>query len=285
MKRLLFSRFIGVAAISLLSSVGGNQVLASTSISLYSDAQTYVISDSSEANSNYYGKGAMMISAPVTDPSYDTGTVARSMNALFSFNTAGPTTYGSSTSYVTNPLTAFNVASDLNGIYGQGQWTITSITMTLASNYYVQNYQPNNNAFNEIASGNFIISTLSGNPGLSSVTWNSLQSSGLLSTATSDGTFTWTAQPAGTSDNTSSEPAVTYSLNVTPALVSALLSGEIYFAGTAADSQVGYLFNTANRIAPEITITADPLPIPSALLLLGPGLAGLAFVRKRVFGG
>ncbi len=293
MKTASFYMLIGATVLGLLLMGGISQALATpTSVSIYSDAQTYVISGTQNSTmygtpedvTNFYGKGAMMISAPVADPngSYS----ARAMDSIFSFNTATAAT-GNSTSYVTNPATGVNIVAAFNAQYGAGNWTITGVTMTLASNWYVQGIQPNNDDFNEVASGNFTLSTIATNPGLSTVTWNSLQALLPTTTTTSAGTFTWTAQPVGTTNNTGTEPNVTYNLTDNPTLVAALLSGEVYFLGTAADSQVGYVFNTANRVAPEITITADansdlaPVPVPPALWLFGSGIAGLGFIRRR----
>ena len=147
MKTTSFYMLIGAAAFSVLLMGEMDRALAtSTSISIYSDAQTYVISDSAEANTSYYGKGAMMISAAVTDPNYLSGRVPRAMNALFSFDTSTAAT-GTTTSYVTNPVTGVDIVSAFNAAYGTGNWTITDVQMTLASKLLCSRYSSQQQRF------------------------------------------------------------------------------------------------------------------------------------------
>jgi hypothetical protein len=186
------------------------------------------------------------------------------MESLFSFNTS---------SYVTQ----------FNKEYGAGKLTVTSVSVELSTNWTGQGVQPNNDDFNKLASGNFTFDVLGGNPNLKTVTWNSLQTYLPTTTATSVGTFYWDAtQSLGNLGNPSYVQDI-YKLGINSSLISGILSGEFTLFGIAADNQVGYVFNTNNRIPPEITITANAVPIPGALLLFGPGLVGLGFMRRKIF--
>jgi hypothetical protein len=254
----------------LLGSV--TSALAATTLSLYSRDQTYIVSsdqiNSNDGNTpydqtNFYGKGAMMISANVADPGENMA--PRTMQALFNFITDGSSpTVGTSTSYVTNPLVSLNVKAAFDAIYGAGNWAITNVNLILPSNWYVQGVQPNNPDFNVVASGQFTMNVLGSDPDVTAQTWNIFQNFLASTTATSVGTQTWTADPVGTTDNTGSEPTQTYTLtdpgNV---LIPRLISGQggqtnrVTFFGVAADGQVGYVFNTKNRIPPRLDITAD----------------------------
>jgi hypothetical protein len=302
MKTALFYPLLGAAVLGVLLMGGITPALAqTTSIEFFSDAQTYVVSSTAtstmystpEDQTNFYGKGAMMISAPVVDPGTAYAAVPRAMDSLFSFNTGtnqtgSAGTYPPASTWPTQPPpTGVNVVSAFNTAYGVGNWTITDVSIALASNYTQQGYQPNNDDFNQIASGQFTLEVLGGNPTIASTTagqtWNTLQAYLPTVTVTSAGTFQWNATGPGT-NNTGTEPQTSYDLTLTPALINAILTGEFTMLGVAADGQVGYLFNTANRLSPEITITAteDAVPIPAAAWLLGPGLVGLGYIRRRI---
>lgn len=291
MKNKVMLTFTSASAAVMLLVGAASQASASDSLSFFSDNQTYVVSGTqsdttSFGNENFYSKGAMMISANVADPAANYS--ARTMDSLFSFDTGANVT-GKAGTYA--PATGSdslgtNISAAFNTEYGTGNWHISSISVALASNYTQQGIQPNNSAFNQVASGAFSLEVLSSNPNLSSVTYNSLMQSGLPATATSAGTFQWNATGPGT-NNTGAEPQTTYDLTLNAALISAVESGEFTLLGVAADNQVGYVFNTSNRLAPEITITADagaaatPTPIPAAAYLLGSGLFGLVGVKRR----
>src|SRR5208283_379876 len=146
------------------------------------DLQTYVVSGTQqstmyptpEGDTNFQGKGAMMISAPVADPGAGYG--VRTMDSLFSFDT-GTNVTGNSGTYApgssSSPI-GVNITSAFNTQYGAGDWHITSISVALASNYTAQGIQPNNNDFNQVASGLFSLDVLGINPNLKTVTYNTL---------------------------------------------------------------------------------------------------------------
>ena len=187
----------------------------------------------------------------------------------------------------------FNAAaavSQFNSAYGDGNWVVTGLTLSLASNFGGQGEAPNNNIFNTINGGSFGIDWLandtwvegtgSGNgtagyPGNNMVSFNSI--SGLLGSGY-DSLNTYTYQPPG--DNI----YVNYTLPLDANLVSGVAGGgdvNLYFY--AADNQVSYLFNARSysQNHPELTIIATPTPEPSVLALSAVGLMGLIAARRR----
>lgn len=179
--------------------------------------------------------------------------------------------------------------SQFNTTYSAGNWTITGLTLSLASNYGVQGGTPNNNIFNIINAGSFGIDWLSydgwtegagsgngeaGYPTTSEVSFNSIPT--LLSgTVDSLGTFTYT--PPG------NNIYLTYTLPLDTGLVTdAAVGGDVSLYFYAADNQVSYLFNARSYASnhPELTITVAPVPEPSAWAMVACGLAGLVTFRR-----
>jgi hypothetical protein len=198
----------------------------------------------------------------------------------------------SSTKGEMDSIIQFSLASafsQFNVTYGTGNWQVTGLTLSLASNFGGQGEQPNNGIFNTINAGNFGIDWLGNNtwvegngsgmgtpgyPNNSFVTYDSISS--LFGNGSSAlGTFTYT--PPG--DNV----YVNYALPLDLNLVSDVENGRntsLYFF--AADNQVSYLFNARSfaQNHPELTITVSPTPEPSALALSAIGLVGAAAVRR-----
>ena len=184
---------------------------------------------------------------------------------------------------------AFN---QFNSTYGAGNWQVSGLKLSLASNFGGQGEQPNNGIFNSINAGSFGIDWLGDNtwvegtgggmgapgyPSNSSVSFQSISS--LFGNGSSSlGTFTYT--PPG--DNVYAN----YALPLDANLVSEAQSGgdaSLYFF--AADNQVSYLFNARSfsQNHPELIVTAESVPEQSSVILSAFGLAGaLAFrLRKR----
>ena len=214
--------------------------------SIGTDYGTYVVSGAHPnsnqggtpySDTNFYLKGAMMISAPVANVVNGVEYGTREMEALFSFNTA-------------------SVAPSLDLQFGPGKWAITSIKIVFYSNYYSDGQQANNPDFNKIAAGDFQLSLLGSNPDLTAQTWNTLQAYLPGTTVSPVGTFHW-----ATGTGVYAEYPVTYALAPTPNLTSAITSGEISLLGVAADDKVGFLFNTnTKKFPPQIVISADLAP-------------------------
>ena len=174
--------------------------------------------------------------------------------------------------------------------YGAGNWHITGVSLTLASNFAVSGTQPNNAIFNTISGGAFGISWISddswiegsGTPSSNtpaadgSVTYNSLST--LLSSSDEEvGTYNYA--PPG------NNVPLTWNLDLTSGFLADTMSSDqlsfLFYA--TPGSSVGYLFNSksfaSNR--PFITITAVPEPGTISLLLGGIAALGLTLRRLR----
>jgi hypothetical protein len=186
----------------------------------------------------------------------------------------------------------FNTAaavSQFNTTYGVGNWQITGMTLSLASNFGTQGVQPNNGIFNTINGGSFGIDWLANNswvegsgggmggtgfPNNTSVSFNSISS--LFSGGSASlGTFLYTPPGNNIYQN--------YSLPLNSSLTSGAAAGggvSLYFY--AADNQVGYLFNSKEFASnhPELSITAVAVPEPGTLALTSFALGGFLISRR-----
>lgn len=187
----------------------------------------------------------------------------------------------------------FNTASavsQFNSLYGAGNWMITGLTLSLASNFGVQGAQPNSAVFNQISGGRFGVDWLandswvegngsangaSGYPANNYVSFNSIST---LFSAGSDSLGAYLYTPPG------NNVYVSYLLPLEANLLAdAKGGGDVSLYFYAADSQVGYLFNARSYAGnhPQLTITAAPVPEPGALALVMAGFGGLALGRRQ----
>ncbi|HTY88729.1 MAG TPA: PEP-CTERM sorting domain-containing protein [Candidatus Acidoferrum sp.] len=222
-----------------------------TTVSQVVEADKYV--SSGQPTVNFGSMGAMMIAVP-------TAAQPRTEESLIRFNTA-------------------SIKSTLDADYGAGNWTITSITLSLFSNFSTAGQQPGNSSFNKIAAGGFEFDWLSNDSwSETAITWNNLST--VLpgtggNTSASLGAYYWTAD-GSTSQN--------WTLNLDPNLVNDIDTGDkvTIFGQPTAGSTVGYLFNTLNNNPAVLNVAADltPVPEPSALAMAAGGLAGGFAVRR-----
>lgn len=211
--------------------------------------------------------------ATVWDPR---GATEISANGL---NTANP----GNTEYALMSFNTSTVVSQLNTQY-PGGWTITSVGVTLYSNFAQSGVYPNNSIFNEIEPGAFTLNYLSNNGWVSSssggVTWNNLNNyvpgTGNNNREESQGTFNYVAN--GTSP-------FTWTLSTTSDFVDAIAGGgTVSMIGTPADNQVGYLFDApiqGNPAVLDITAQAVPEPGSGGVILASLGLIGALGRRRR----
>lgn len=130
--------------ILLAAAIPASLYATPTTISQVVAADTYV--SSGQPTSNFGTMGAMEIAVP-------TAAQTRTEESLIRFNTSA-------------------IESAFNTDYGAGNWTITSVTLSLFSNFSTAGQQPGNSSFNVIAAGNFELDWLSDdNWSETAVTW------------------------------------------------------------------------------------------------------------------
>jgi hypothetical protein len=174
----------------------------------------------------------------------------------------------SSASGETQSVIKFNLAAGVaqfNSGYGSNNWTITGVTLDLASNYGVAGVQPNNPIFPVISGGKFVIEWLSDDD------W--LEGTGTPNLPTTDGVC-FNSLPALLMPpreilctNIYSPPGdnvrVFWPLPLTTNLVPDICGGgDVTFRFYAADNQVGYLFNSykyGRGNEPLIQVVATPV--------------------------
>jgi hypothetical protein len=169
-----------------------------------------------------------------------------------------------------------NAIALFNTNYGAGNWTITSLSLGLTSNYGTNGEQPKNVIFPMISTGKFVVEWLSnddwvegtGTPNLPTtdgVTYDSLSDlpTNLLS-GSHDILCTNTYTPPG------DYVPVTYPLPLHTSLVADVMGGgDVTLLLYAADNQIGYLFNSQNYGSPDeplINITATSNAVPVKIL-------------------
>ncbi len=242
---------------------------------------------------------SFLITAPTADAFLATGSPSNPVGTdLTSLNFGGAGTLAlapaGSTKGEMDSVVKFNTAaaiSQFNSTYGAGNWAITGVTLTLASNFGGQGEQPNNGIFNSINAGSFGIDWLgydswvegdgsgmgtAGYPNPNNKV--SFQSISTLFSAGSSSLGNYTYTPPG--DNV----AVTYTLPLNSSLLGdAAAGGDLSLYFFAADNQVSMLFNArsfgSNR--PELTLAASAIPEPTGAALLALSLGSLMVVRKR----
>ena len=228
----------------------------------------------------------------ITNTVTGTGSLLSKDNPTLNYGNAG--TYaiasGSLSQGEYDSVLMFNTAaafSQFNTTYGAGNWTITGVTLSLASNFGTNGATPGSQ-FNKISGGNFNIDLLSdnnwsgGNGGGTGIlaTGNEVsfnyESTLLGSPYDSLGTFTFT--PPG--NNTYANYALGLDANL---VASADAGGDVSLYFTPADNQISYLFNAPKFGSnfPELTLDASEAPEPGTLAMLATGLGGYLLSQRQ----
>jgi PEP-CTERM motif-containing protein len=208
---------------------------------------------------NYGAAGALSVSGPTATNTL--GQQAGLLDSFLQFN-------------VTNAVTSFNSA------FGAGQWTISTVTLTLTAQ------SPNNTIFN-FGSGTFQVDWIGNN------SWQ--EGTGTPTSPTTNG-ITYAQEPSILNSNVD-ESLGTFNYNgatsgqvkLTFGLPSGFLSeistgGLVSFYMTATtNSTVGFTFNSRNFNTsadwPALDITA--VPEPATVALLGLSCMALAAIGRR----
>jgi hypothetical protein len=243
MNRTLFSALAGLIVwaptLTAQSSTYSQRVGADTFVS------------SGQPDANFGSLGAMEIAAP-------TAAQPRTEMALFRFNTSA-------------------IQASFNAGYGNGNWVVTDVTLSLFSNVPLAGQQPNNSSLNKIAAGEFKFDLLGNNSwSESAITWNTLPTilpgSGNANTLTPLGAFIWDATGAANS---------IWTLSPSQLLLDEINAGsEVTILGQpAAGSTVGYLFNTLANNPGYLNVTVEAVPEPSTTALTAAFLCIIGYSR------
>ena len=165
--------------------------------------------------------------------------------------------------------------SQFDGEYGAGNWSISAVTLTFASNVGTQGGLPNSTSFPSINSGLFSILWMQDDSwSETGITYNNLGNY----TAVTSGLGSWTYVPPG--DNV----PVTWDLGSNaPLLADVTAGGSVSFLVSPGDDTVAYLFNsrTYNSAVNQPVLTVSAIPEVSSLPLLLPALMGSLFIHRR----
>lgn len=265
-----------------------NSVLADTTLSVESVADTYLNSGSIYANRDLSNYGAMEISANLPNPAQGIND-PRTMDLLVAYDTA-------------------TIKAGFDTQYGVGNWHVTSAQVKWYSNYDIIGTQANNIQFNGPAAGSFNISLLTNNtwfnaataagPGLANtdVNWNSVFITGgaystLLDGMQTLGTYAYTGGDFNGGNNCLNEVCDPrfWNLGSNTSLINIITNGGyISLFGSAADGNVSYIVSQRGAAGahPQLFISADAgataVPIPAAVWLwLSSCISILGLLKRR----
>jgi hypothetical protein len=169
-----------------------------------------------------------------------------------------------------------SAASQFNTDYGPGNWSISSMSLTFASNVGTQGGVPANSMFPVVNGGMFAIDWMQDDSwGETTITYNNLN----LHTGVTTALGAWNYVPPG------NNVAVKWSLAADSSLVTdAAAGGNVSFLVSPAASTVAYLFNSRSYNAPTnipvLEITA--IPEPTAPACVAVALISALIHRRRL---
>ena len=253
LRKSILLPILAAGVFSITAGAHGQTVFSTSSIS---DAFVTPGATGSLANSNFGAAGALAVAA--------SGLPQGEFQSVLQFQLSG-------------------ITSQLNGLYGVGQWTVQSVTLDLTASAHP------NPIFNPVAAGNFNVSLMQNNswregtgtgglPTSDGITYNSLLGT-YINNATDQalGTFAYNGSTSGT---------LAYSLTLSSGLVTDLLDGDnVSLRLYADDNNVSYLFNSrqGGSGSTSPTLVIDVVPEPGSLALSILGLAALVFrARKKI---
>lgn len=237
-RRRLFHRVVCVVALASIVTLPTTVAAQASTYSQPVGADTFV--SSGQPDTTFGIRGAMEIAAP-------TAAQPRTLLTLMWFDTAG-------------------LQASFDADFGAGNWTVTSVTLTLFSSVASAGQQPANGSFNRIAAGGFEFDLLGNNNwNENAITWNTLPAilpgAGSTNTLTSLGNYFWPASGAGSS---------TWALANDPALAQKIQTGDAVtiLGQPTVGSTVGYLINTSPLRPGFLNVTAEAVPEPATLPLI-----------------
>lgn len=159
--------------------------------------------------------------------------------------------------------------------FGAGNWSVSTITLTFASNFGIQGGIPNNAMFPVINGGLFSILWMQDDSWTETgVTYNNLGNH----TSVTSSLGSWTYVPPG------NNVAVTMDLGTNASLLADVTAGgNVSLLVSPGADTVAYQFNsrTYGTAANHPVLTVTAIPEASSCVLLVPSLAGFLGLRRR----
>ena len=166
-----------------------------------------------------------------------------------------------------------SAVTQFNAEYGLNNWSITSVTLQLASNFGTQGAVPNNAIFPAVNGGPFSISWFSNDAWTETgVTHDN------FTAGTTEGLGLFTYVPPG------NNIPVVWTLNLGQDFLADLSTGgDVSLQLAPGSSTVSYIFNSRsyNTAANHPVLAVTAVPEPSVVLLLLPGSAAAMLLARR----
>lgn len=230
--------------------LAASSTFAASTVQLKPTADAFV--SSAAASSNFGAQGTLAIAG---DSSTRGATPTGRFESVLKFNLS-------------------SAVSQFDGEFGSGNWSISTVTFTLASNVGTQGGLPSSTAFPAINGGLFSILWMQDDSwSETGVTYDNLSSH----TGLTSGLGSWSYVAPG------NNVGITRDLGSDASFLADLTAGgDVSLLVTPGDDTVAYLFNsrTYNSAAnhPLLSITAIPEPVSSIMLV---GSSSMFVMRRR----